>query len=137
MLKKLKFWIPVLLWMLLIFFLSDRKSVRVADEYVFNFLFFKTLHVIEYGILFSLIIRAIKATWPKMQKGKIYGWGFGLTLAYAITDELHQTFVPTREGKTRDVIIDAVGATLAWIFLQYISPKLPKRLGRWVGKWLN
>jgi VanZ family protein len=40
----------------------------------------------------------------------------GIALAYACTDEFHQTFVRGREGTPRDIAIDAVGmAIAAWL----------------------
>lgn len=39
--------------------------------------------------------------------------GFCCTVAYAITDEFHQLFVPGRSGEITDVLIDALGAGLA------------------------
>ncbi len=39
-----------------------------------------------------------------------------LTVAYAVVDEVHQTWVPTRHGSPVDVAIDAAGAALAiWL----------------------
>jgi VanZ family protein len=38
---------------------------------------------------------------------------FAIAIGYAITDEIHQTFVPTRNGSSVDVPIDAVGAAIA------------------------
>src|SRR6476646_3691496 len=40
-------------------------------------------------------------------------WAVLISLAYACTDEFHQTFVRGREGTPRDVLIDAVGMALA------------------------
>jgi len=45
-------------------------------------------------------------------------WAVGLSLAYASTDELHQTFVPGREGTPRDVAIDAIGMALAALLIR-------------------
>jgi VanZ family protein len=43
-------------------------------------------------------------------------WAVGISLAYACTDEFHQTFVRGREGTPRDVGIDAIGmAIAAWL----------------------
>jgi VanZ family protein len=46
-------------------------------------------------------------------------WAVGISLVYACSDELHQTFVRGREGTPRDVVIDAIGmgiaATLIWV----------------------
>ena len=104
--------------MAVIFFLSGRSSVQVADEPLINFLFFKTLHVIEYAILFVLYYRALKNK----------AAAFFLTLLYAATDEIHQIFVPTREGKLRDAIIDAIGAGIAWISITHLLPRAPRKL---------
>ena len=43
-------------------------------------------------------------------------WALAISLAYACTDEYHQTFVRGREGTPRDVLIDAIGmAIAAWL----------------------
>ena len=41
------------------------------------------------------------------------GGAFVLSLLYAISDELHQTFVPGRSGRLTDVGFDSLGALLA------------------------
>ena len=107
--------------MAFIFFFSSRQRVEVSPDDFVNFVFFKTLHVVEYAILFILYARALRGPRTLLT-------AFILTIAYAVTDEVHQTFVPTREGKVRDVIIDAVGAILAWYFLIKLLPKGPKKL---------
>lgn len=116
--KFVRYWLPVVVWMTVIFFLSARESVQVADEPLINFLFFKTLHVIEYAILFVLYYRALKNKTAALL----------LTLLYAATDEIHQLFVPTREGRLRDVIIDAIGAGMSWILITHLLPQAPKKL---------
>lgn len=116
--KIIRYWLPVIIWMVVIFFLSGRSSVQVAEEPLINFLFFKTLHVIEYAILFALYYRALKNKTAALL----------LTLLYAVTDEIHQLFVPTREGRLRDVIIDAIGATIAWISITHLLPRVPGKL---------
>ena len=40
-------------------------------------------------------------------------WAVVISLAYACTDEFHQTFVRGREGTPRDVLIDAIGMAIA------------------------
>jgi hypothetical protein len=111
--------------MTIIFLLSSRQRVEVSPDQLVNFVFFKTLHVMEYAMLFLLYVRALKN----------FVAAFLLTILYAISDEVHQTFVPTREGKVRDVIIDAIGASLAWYSLKQLLPKAPKKLLRWAKHW--
>ena len=41
---------------------------------------------------------------------KAYAIAFVLSVIYAVTDEIHQIFVPGREGKISDVVIDSSGS---------------------------
>jgi VanZ family protein len=51
-------------------------------------------------------------------------WAVCISLAYACTDEYHQTFVRGREGTPRDVGIDAIGMALAALVIR--MPRAPK-----------
>lgn len=132
--KMIRLWGPVVIWMVIIFFLSTRQEIQISDERAVNFSFFKTLHVIEYAILYLLSYRAVKNTLEKSNGVIPYAIAMGITLLYAASDEFHQTFVPTREGKVRDVIIDALGALTAWILLQLLLPRAPKILRVWAKR---
>ncbi len=133
----LRVWLPSISWMFLIFLFSSRERVQVSQEEVVNFLFFKTLHVIEYALLFLLNVRALHLSFPTERLKQVMITAATLTVAYAITDEIHQFYVPTRDGKLTDVIIDGIGVTLAWIFLTKLLPKAPKKLQAWVKSWLK
>jgi VanZ family protein len=134
--KVVRLWLPAIVWMVVIFVLSGRQSISVSKDYWLNFLFFKTLHVIEYAILFIFYIRGLHHCWPKEKVVNKYAIAFLLTIMYAVTDEIHQIFVATREGRVRDVIIDTLGAVLAWISITRLLPKGPKKLRQWVRNWL-
>lgn len=122
--KFLVYWLPVVVWMGVIFIFSSRQKVSVSDEYTINFLFFKTLHVLEYSFLMMLALRSAQNT-----IGKSYSYlAFVICILYAISDEVHQRFVPTREGRLRDVIIDSGGMLLSWILIVQLLPKAPKKL---------
>ena len=127
----LYWWGPVFLWMGIIFFLSTRHSVTVSPEYVWNFLFFKSLHLMEYAVLFTLTARALWRQNTKGDKAVALRNAFIVTILYAITDEMHQQFVPSREGRPRDVIIDGIGAGLIWYYLLKLLPKAPPKLRNW------
>ncbi len=73
----------------------------------------KAAHVIEYFILGLLLFRAFRggtsASWNSL-------WpflAFTMVVLFAVSDELHQYFVPTRMGSYVDVGIDAAGGLLA------------------------
>lgn len=125
--KMVVYWLPSVAWMLLIFFLSSRASVRVSDTQAVQFLFFKTLHVVEYAILYVLLFRSLKNTYPAPLWKSRYN-AFLIAVVYGMTDEVHQMFVPTREGAFRDVIIDTIGITLSAIYLWKLLPQAPKPL---------
>jgi VanZ family protein len=67
----------------------------------------KTMHVLAYGVLTALLMRALRGYWS--DGGLIRVVSIGLSLAYALSDEYHQTFVPGRDGNLIDVAVDAVG----------------------------
>ena len=56
-----------------------------------------------------------------------------IAVAYAGLDEWHQSFVPLREARVRDVLIDAMGALLAQVLVsayakwQRMSPDLEEQ----------
>lgn len=116
-LKMTYYWGPAIIWIILIFYLSSRQSVQVSDEYTINFLVFKSLHVFEYAILYFFLFRGFYSLSSKqftLQKKFIFS--IFIALLFAIFDEVHQTFVPTREGKLRDVLIDSLGIFLCFVY---------------------
>ena len=62
----------------------------------------KIAHATEYAILGALLARATGGT----------GVAFVLGVVYAISDEVHQTFVAGRHGAPLDVAIDAIGVAV-------------------------
>lgn len=103
--RKFVSFIPVTLWMILIYFLSSRPDLPSENIYIVDFLLKKTAHVLEYTVLFLLWYRALGKKSP-----------FGalmFSIAYAFTDEIHQLFVPGRSGLLRDVAIDSIGMIIA------------------------
>ncbi|WP_350342305.1 VanZ family protein [Proteinivorax tanatarense] len=125
-------WSFVVFWMGLIFFFSaqpakesaelSRGVTEVVTEFIekvvpFTILDFNTLHtfirkgahLFIYFVLGILVFNAFQVTGIKGWKG--IWWSLGVCVLYAITDEIHQLFVPGRSGEMMDVLIDSVGAT--------------------------
>jgi VanZ family protein len=130
----LGYWLPPLALMALIFYLSSRASFSISPKNWLNFLFFKLMHFAEYGLLLILFYRAAKNTLTK--KSQAF-WGIIsviLTLSWAISDEIHQSFVPTRSPALRDVLIDLLGMMTALFCLWILLPKAPKKLKTWAEK---
>lgn len=133
------YWLPVIIWMCLIFTASgDSGSFKRSSRIIAPLLhwFFpnvspetedlvvtgvrKCAHLTEYAILAFLVWRAHRK--PKWKDARPWSWAdagvaLWVTVFYASTDEFHQTFVPTREGCVRDVMIDSSGAVAGMIAL--------------------
>jgi VanZ family protein len=106
-------WLPVVVWAGVIFALSSIPSLN-SGLGTWDYVLRKCAHMTEYAILAVLVWRASGS----------YRWAFAVAVAYACTDELHQTFVHGRHGSPVDVGIDAVGALVGLGLLTKLG-------GRW------
>lgn len=67
-------------------------------------------HVTEYAILAWLWYRSfVRVGPPALPRGRRVLAAFGLTVAYASLDELHQAWTGRRGGSAADVVLDAMG----------------------------
>ena len=98
--------VPPLALMGLIFFFSAQPDLGTGLG-VWDTILRKAAHMTEYGVLWWLWWRALGY--------RRVGAAVAITLAYAATDEFHQTFVTDRHGTPVDVLIDSVGASVAAI----------------------
>jgi len=124
-LKYLNLWLPVIFWALLIFSFSSQSTPSVSEVHWQDFVFKKTIHLIEYGTFAALWYRAFVGS--GLEKMKSLYFSFFITASYGATDEFHQSFTPGREPTVRDMIIDSVGA---FVFLYFIYKILPGMDGR-------
>ncbi len=79
----------------------------------------KLAHVAEYALLAMLIDGARRWT-PRNREfftPREVVVILTLTILYAISDEIHQSFVSTRIGTPTDVLIDLVGGTIGLMIL--------------------
>ena len=95
--------------MALIYFLSSRPSLSTGLG-TYDLILRKLAHMTEFGVLWLLTHRALG--WRAPATAAV------LTIAYAASDELHQTFVFGRHGTPVDVLIDATGVALAYLGLR-------------------
>jgi VanZ family protein len=99
-------WLPVVVWAAVIFAFSSVPSLS-TELGTWDTVLRKLAHLTEYAILGALLCRAVRR--PAM--------AVAIATLYAVTDEVHQTFVAGRHGAPLDVGIDAVGAivgVLVW-----------------------
>ena len=101
------------LWMSLIFYLSSRSSIPVdvvESGTPISLALRKAGHFLAFGTL-ALFLRWGLGPWRSSLKVAVVA--FALTVAYAVGDEVHQTFTPGRTGSAADVAIDSAGALAA------------------------
>ena len=128
----LKYWLPVLIWLGLIFIgstdvMSAEHTSRiigpilhwfkpdVSAEIIARVQFFvrKAGHLCEYAILATLLWRALRRAAHRERRMSILFVGAWLVCAiFAASDEFHQSFVPSRTASPNDVMIDALGALI-------------------------
>ncbi len=132
------YWLPVIIWMGVIFgmstgmFASDHTSRFIVP--LLNFLFPRLSpeeidlihglirrvgHVAEYFILGILLFRAFRSDslYPWRPRWTLYS--IIAVVAYAMSDEFHQSFVNTRTASLVDVSIDSAGGVLSQIAVMF------------------
>ena len=73
------------------------------------------LHGVEYFGFAVLVFRAVSGGLPAAVTGARVATTMAIVTTYAISDEVHQLFVPFRTADVRDVRSDIVGASIALI----------------------
>jgi VanZ family protein len=134
---------PVLAWMIVIFAAStDLGSGQHTSRFLIPFLrwldphmswvtifqiqFFvrKAAHLTEYAILAILLLRAVRSglRWNFFTQSALV---LGLAALYAMTDEFHQSFSPSRTATMHDVMIDCCGAAIGLALYWAVRPRNP------------
>jgi VanZ family protein len=96
-----RLWAPVAAWAALIFVWSSIPDLGTGLG-GWDLVLRKLAHAAEFAVLGALLLRATGRA----------GLALALGIAYAVSDEVHQAFVPGRHGSVLDVAIDAVGVAL-------------------------
>jgi VanZ family protein len=151
----LRYWLPLLIWMLVIYGGSaDPQSITRTSRFLVPILRWfnpnvsqetidaarwvvrKGAHVTEYAILAWLAWRVLQR--PARNNPRPWSWRVAaaalvVTACYAATDEFHQSFVRDRTASAGDVVIDTFGGAMGllgvWIIFRWrrrkTSPAVP------------
>lgn len=128
----------LVLWMMVIFWLSseghDASSARSdaivnsvrslgvhADSGEMTFVVRKTAHTVAYMVLGSLAYLTLRQHNWRARTTVVSG--VLLTVAYAVSDEFHQSFVAGRSGELRDVLIDSTAGLVGICIIYFIYHK--------------
>jgi VanZ family protein len=135
----LKYWLPALIWMALIFSVSnDANSFKHSSRIIAPLLHWlfpqmpddtmhlivllvrKCAHLIEYTVFALLLWRALRK--PMKNDPRPWIWrearlALLIVALYAASDEFHQSFVPTRTALVSDVFVDTAGGAAGLLAL--------------------
>jgi VanZ family protein len=144
--NKISSWIFVILWMILIFFLSSQPATQSGalstgiaaiiiqaiekfsghigfDLAQFDHIVRKNAHFFVYLVLGVLVFHALK----RNGGNRNILLAFLICVLYAISDEIHQIFVPGRGPGVKDVLIDSTGAIVG-ISMYWVINRKRKRI---------
>lgn len=111
---KFLYWIPALGWAGLLFFISSGPIGEEIPSWISKH--DKLTHGIIYGVLSALVFFALHFG-HRIKLGAALLFAWLVAIAYGGSDEIHQTFVPTRVGDWYDWFADVTGATLALLLV--------------------
>ncbi len=117
--RQLVRWVPVLVWMGLIFYLSAQPDLPHHPQGIVDVIIKKTGHMAEYGVLAGLVWWA----WPSsggQRPRRVSVYALMLSALYAISDEVHQFFVPGRTAMWFDVGFDVAGVVLSLLLISVV-----------------
>ena len=143
----LRTWGPVIVLMALIFVASAQpktppppgaESVYFSGampifEGLWDALVKKSAHVIIYGALTLLIMRALRRSGTGLREAA--NTAILLALIYALTDELHQAFVTGRNSSVLDIGFDYIGAAGAALIGRWGLERRNKNSPRFQGEY--
>jgi VanZ family protein len=138
-------WIPVIVWGGVIWILSTQPfsaahtskviegilrwmdpAVTHRQIYLADYAARKSAHVVEYFVFCLLLFRGVRGS----NRGWRWTWAlaaFATAAGYAVLDEIHQAFVPSRGPSPYDSLLDSAGALAAmivcWLWLRRKSKK--------------
>ncbi len=139
-------WLPTVIWMALIFTFSTDwfaapntssilapllswliPGIAPATIEIIHGMVRKLGHLTEYFILASFLGNAWQAQWPQQSSAKRCAMTIVAATLYAISDEWHQSFVPSRSASAIDVAIDACGVACAalWKYRRDTTAPIP------------
>jgi VanZ family protein len=96
---------PLLLWLF-----PDISEERIV---LVHFVTRKVAHFLEYGVLALLAARAFSNSPGQLLRRRWFLISLLLVVIYSLSDEYHQSFVPSRGASIYDSLIDTFGGLTA------------------------
>ena len=143
----IKYWLPLLIWLGVIFVGStDLMSAEHTSRFIVPILLWlkpgmasqtirsilfamrKCAHVTEYAILALLLWRALQSGIAlRVKMSMLFGTVLLGCAVFAASDEFHQSFVKSRTPSVRDVLLDIGGALMGLLIAASFAHRHPKK----------
>lgn len=111
------YYLPVLLWILVIFFLS---VITVPSDISYTLPLFphkdKVAHFVMYGVFAFLLLRALNSSGKDRSNLKIKV--IIIAFSYGVMMEIVQYFIPARSFEVMDIVANGFGAVGGQMFLK-------------------
>ena len=116
-------YLPLILLSVYIFVQSGRPAFMVSNNGKTDYFIHKLAHIIVYSFLYLFGCRAFK----DKRYSLIY------CILFAISDETHQIFTPTRNASVIDLLIDATSILSTNYLVESYYSKIPAVLKKFFG----
>jgi VanZ family protein len=101
------YWLPLIAYCVAIYIQSDYPSPQSLPSFEFSD---KLLHLAAYAVMGVLFYRAYQTTPFNNNIQMLVLLSLVSASLYGVSDEIHQAFVPARDGSLWDVVADILGA---------------------------
>ncbi|HEY8226251.1 MAG TPA: VanZ family protein [Pyrinomonadaceae bacterium] len=137
------YYLPLIFWMAFIFFASSASfsaantstfiepllkwlfpNASLATLTFMHFVIRKLAHFTEYAVLAILAARAFDRSGLTGSRNRWFLISAILVIAYALLDEYHQSFVPSRSASVIDSLVDMTGGFTALLIIRRRRSKL-------------
>jgi VanZ family protein len=108
--KIIGLWLPVLLWMGVIFAGSSIGSVPQVGEDVVDGIIHRAAHLAEFAVLGWLALRAARG--GRALTRRAFVAALIVVALYGVSDEFHQRFTPGRNSELQAVVFDVIGGLI-------------------------
>lgn len=127
--KRIILSLPAIIISIIIFILSSIEHIELPN--IGFEVSDKVLHFIEYFFFGITLISLFVANFPQ-KRTKYIIWVVFLTGSlFALSDEIHQYFVPGRNCDFWDWVADSIGIIVALMLLKIIRKPLIRKIVKW------
>jgi VanZ family protein len=92
-----------------------------------HFLLRKAGHFSEYALLAVLAVRAFRTSGQELFRTRWFWVSLLLVVGYSLSDEFHQSFVPSRTASIYDSMIDSAGGLFALTIIWFRRQRVTRR----------